>query len=338
MRKGRDFELLYEKLYKNLDSESYTITSPAFLKDQITNQQREIDVLIEYTDINQINRRISIECRDRNSIQDVLWIEQLITKKNDLKIDITIATTTSSFSIPAIKKANAYGIVLETAEMIDASYISDITKCKFATFAFIYAKVNYLSFISKNCNQFSKDQFKVHMSNDQLKSFEDFMSINVYNTLDIENMNKEVLKLYKCPFSEAEPFPIDTKLNIENNEEIKIICNNQQISDIYIRYIVQPINYSIPISSGLLTKKPNEFNITNQIAEFNSEEQSSKFSKLGDNFWHELILENKNPYLRFLEATNLAFVPFEINENSIFNLRLTKMQNIFGKLDFSGFW
>lgn len=150
MRKGRDFELLYHQLYSTLDRSLYTILSPAFIPDQITGQKREIDVLIEYYDPDHHVRRISIECRDRHSIQDVQWIEQLVTKKNDLNIDITIAATTTSFTEPAIKKAEKYGIVLEEAEKIDCLFIDKMTRNKFATLTFIYSKVIGLSFKGKN--------------------------------------------------------------------------------------------------------------------------------------------------------------------------------------------
>lgn len=78
-RKGREFELAYKWLY-GLDSSKYKVTSPAYVYDKTNGRKREIDVLIEYSDTNGDLRKISVECRDRKSKEDSMWIEQLKTK------------------------------------------------------------------------------------------------------------------------------------------------------------------------------------------------------------------------------------------------------------------
>ena len=108
-RKGRNFELDYEWLYK-LDPKKYKITSPAMLYDKTTASTREIDVLVEYLDDKGLNRKIGIECRDRKKVEDSMWIEQLTTKKEDLELDFIVATTTKDFTKNAIKKAAAHGV------------------------------------------------------------------------------------------------------------------------------------------------------------------------------------------------------------------------------------
>ena len=84
-RKGREFEKAYEWLY-SLD-ERFTVTSPAFLYDKAAEEKREVDVLVEYTDAKGLPRKICIECRDRGKPQDVMWIEQLQQKREDLGLD-----------------------------------------------------------------------------------------------------------------------------------------------------------------------------------------------------------------------------------------------------------
>jgi len=338
MRKGRDFELLYEQLYKSLDKEIYTISSPAYLLDQITNQKREIDVLIEYKDSNNKQRRISIECRDRNYVQDVLWIEQLITKKNDLNIDITIATTTSTFTEPAIKKANSYGIILETAQCINAEYISEMTKNKFVTFTFMYSKVTDICFLKKNQSVFTKNQIKENFSQEELKGFEDFLDINVYRPTNPDEIIKEAQRLYKCRFLDAKPFPVEVKANIEKEKSLEIYCNGQKITDIIIKYFVQPIQFTIPIIFGVITKTPNKDYIKNQIAEYKNEGHSTKFIKLENKFCLELLVENKNPYLRLVEVIDFAITPFEIIKDSTFNMNIKNTESLLGKLDFTYLW
>lgn len=336
MRKGRDFELLYNQLYDSLDKAIYTIKSPAYLTDQITLQPREVDVLIEYTDENKILRRISIECRDRESVQDVLWIEQLITKKNDLNIDITIATTTSKFTEPAIKKASAYGIILETAECINSDYICEMTKNKFATFTFMYATVYNIRFVTKNRTIISKEQIKAYFNQEFITELEEYLNHTMYNSIDIEPIIKEPETRYKCYFDESKPFPIQSKLNIEKNTNVSIKYYNQPIIDIIINYFVQPVNYTIPIVSGIITKTPNNDKIKNQIAEYNAEGHSSKFTKLNNDYLFELAIEHKNPYLRFVQVLDVAIMPFDIKQNSRFKFNIKG--KLLGKLDFSNLW
>ena len=135
-RKGRKFELAYKHLYDMLDKDIYKITSPAFPIDKTTGKSREVDVLIEYTDLEGNPRRISIECRDRSKVQDITWIEQLVQKKEDLDLDYTIATTTTSFSEGAISKANYHGILIEQAEMPCAETIIELQQSTFVDFFF----------------------------------------------------------------------------------------------------------------------------------------------------------------------------------------------------------
>ena len=86
--KGREFEKMYEWLYQL--SDKYKVTSPAMLIDKASGGEREVDVLLEFTDSQGLPRKISIECRDRSSVADVTWIEQVIQKKTDLNLDSTI--------------------------------------------------------------------------------------------------------------------------------------------------------------------------------------------------------------------------------------------------------
>ena len=86
MKKGRKFELLIQTLEKHALSKNGTIISPGHLNDKITNQLREVDILIE-SKIGNSNISIILECRDRKAIQDSTWIEQLYSKLKDLNAD-----------------------------------------------------------------------------------------------------------------------------------------------------------------------------------------------------------------------------------------------------------
>lgn len=125
MRKGRTFEKDNAWLYE-LDQDKYKVTTPAYLYDKTADEKREVDVLIEYIDKNQIQRKIGIECRDRKHKQDVMWIEQLQQKREDLELDYIIATVTSDFTEGAIKKARYHGIILEKAEVLCSELLDEI--------------------------------------------------------------------------------------------------------------------------------------------------------------------------------------------------------------------
>ena len=121
-RKGREFELLIEKLEKIVLPAGAKIFSPGYLKDRITGEQREVDILIEHK-VGTSNIKIAIECRDRISNQDTTWIEQIHTKLNDINIDKAIVVSSSQFTQPAIEKAKFYNIETRTYEEINAKLI-----------------------------------------------------------------------------------------------------------------------------------------------------------------------------------------------------------------------
>lgn len=135
-RKGRELELLIEKLESCTLPIGTTINSPGFINDKVTGQPREVDILVEYQ-LGTVPIKIIIECRDRKSIQDTQWIEQIATKANDLNVNKVIAVSSSKFSKPAIAKANHYGIEARLLEEVDTDTIAE------------WWKVNHLEFLQR---------------------------------------------------------------------------------------------------------------------------------------------------------------------------------------------
>lgn len=142
-RKGREFELAYKWLY-DLDKDKYKVISPAYLFDPFAKEKREIDVLVEFKDKNNINRKLAIECRNRRAVQDVLWIEQLQKKKEDLSLDYILATTTSDFTKGAINKARSHGVIIEKAETFNLESIKEVTSNEF------FSDIFFLKLLLKN--------------------------------------------------------------------------------------------------------------------------------------------------------------------------------------------
>jgi hypothetical protein len=132
-RKGRELEILIEKLEKCALPEGATIKSPFFINDKITNQPREVDIAIEYK-VGTTPILIIIECRDRGSIQDTTWIEQVYSKVNDLNANKVIVVSSSEFTKPAKVKAEFYGIETRTYNEIDKSLIDSWCKIEHMDF------------------------------------------------------------------------------------------------------------------------------------------------------------------------------------------------------------
>lgn len=111
----REFEKLVARIEGYLSPKEAKIISPDFILDKVTGEKREVDASIRYY-AGSTPILIILECRKRNSRQDVTWIEQLVTKKNDIGASITIAISSKGFSKAAIKKAAHYGIELRGLE------------------------------------------------------------------------------------------------------------------------------------------------------------------------------------------------------------------------------
>ncbi|MCM1988078.1 restriction endonuclease [Methanococcoides seepicolus] len=108
-RKGKELEETVSLLHKILSNDKYEIKSPDFIIDKITGQKREVDISIKLN-AGSIPLTIIIECRDRNSKQDSMWIEQLVTKCMNLNVQKVIAVSSNNFTEPAKTMAKHNGI------------------------------------------------------------------------------------------------------------------------------------------------------------------------------------------------------------------------------------
>lgn len=125
-RKGRELEILVQQIEKVLAPDA-KIESPSYLIDKDTGQKREVDICIRQN-IGSSEIVIIIECRDRTSVEDSTWIEQLISKKNSILVNKVIAVSSNSFSKPAILKAQKNGIDIRLLKSITDSEIEQWLK------------------------------------------------------------------------------------------------------------------------------------------------------------------------------------------------------------------
>ncbi|MCL4552917.1 MAG: restriction endonuclease [Candidatus Marsarchaeota archaeon] len=99
-----------------------TIESPAYVKDPRTGRQREVDVLIRLQE-GRREIRIAFECRRRKGVSDIMWIEQLVGKRENLGIDRVVAVSSKPFSKPAVLFAMERHIeLMQLSEFYDETW------------------------------------------------------------------------------------------------------------------------------------------------------------------------------------------------------------------------
>ena len=109
-KKWKEFEEIIARLEQALHPSGFIVQSPDKLLDKVTGELREVDVSIRNSREKSQPVVLIIECRDRVAVQDVLWIEQLVTKQKDIEIPKIIAVSSSGFSSSAMKKAEFHKI------------------------------------------------------------------------------------------------------------------------------------------------------------------------------------------------------------------------------------
>jgi hypothetical protein len=116
-KEWREFEKLVARIEKAIGPVGAVVTSPDHIRDSITGDLREVDASIRLQkDLPPIR---VLECRDRAKAEDVMWIEQLVTKSRDHGVPTT-AVSSAGFSKSAVAKANYCGI--------EARLISEVTQ------------------------------------------------------------------------------------------------------------------------------------------------------------------------------------------------------------------
>ena len=107
----REFERLVARIEADAGPRGIVVASPDRIRCKVTGRLREVDASIR-SRIGTAEMLITIECRRRVAMQDVTWIEQLITKKKAVGADRTIAVSAAGFTDDAKKVAVQNGISL----------------------------------------------------------------------------------------------------------------------------------------------------------------------------------------------------------------------------------
>lgn len=123
----RQFELLVARIEAALSPMGAKIVSPDKVPDRITGNMREVDATIRFA-VDGRETLVTVECRDRQSLQDVTWIEQLVTKRDSIGADATIAVSSRGFSEPALRKASHFGIRTRVTRELEPSEVLQVLK------------------------------------------------------------------------------------------------------------------------------------------------------------------------------------------------------------------
>ena len=91
-RAGRDLEQLVAHLETFLGPQGAEIQSPDYLPDRVTGERREVDISIRLH-VGSAPVLVIAECRDRSRVEDVTWIEQLASKRDDVGAAKAIAVS-----------------------------------------------------------------------------------------------------------------------------------------------------------------------------------------------------------------------------------------------------
>ena len=293
-RKGRDFELAYEWLY-DLDKK-YKVTCPAYVFDKAAKENREIDVLVEYLDSKGFNRKIAIECRDRSHTENVMWIEQLIQKREDLGLDLIIATTTKSFTSGAIQKAKYHGVIIEQAEMIDSRIISDNIKQFYLDVFFFKFDLLSFNFYSKDNGKLSFQKFFSELDFAKQNELMHFINTDFYFSFE----PKEILENNK--FSDKDFFSLkDNSMEIKSNSifgnsPLPACMPNVIFFDWDIK--ITPYKITLPLVDSIAVFDGEKHTNKNYRSLYGKEEEYFKIGYLDGKLFLDMKLK-KRKYLRF---------------------------------------
>ncbi|GAA3252995.1 hypothetical protein [Nonomuraea helvata] len=110
--RSNDFQAVVYFIKKNLAADA-TVTESAQLRDRVTGQLREVDVVVAGHMAGHPTV-IGIECRGRSRKDAVSWVEEMRAKHDDLPTDQLVLVSASGFSKAATLKARHYGIQIVT--------------------------------------------------------------------------------------------------------------------------------------------------------------------------------------------------------------------------------
>jgi hypothetical protein len=120
MTTPEEFEQLIWRIHELLEDAGAAVTWDEHLPDPDNpSRPRQVDVTVRRDGLLTL-----IECRLHQASQDVTWIEELIGRRASLRANLVIGVSASGFTQGALKKAEAFGIVLRHVEDLTATEVA----------------------------------------------------------------------------------------------------------------------------------------------------------------------------------------------------------------------
>lgn len=191
------FQQLIHYIHEKIEGVDVTVTESAMIDEQNVDEKiaREVDILIEKT-INGKNVRIAIECRDRESKDDIQWVDCLIGKYLNLAVQKVIAVSNSGYSKSAQLKAAANRIELKTLEeALTIDFNNEFIRIGMAAVSCNF-KLEQFTFESSPPFKYKPNpQWKVFKDNNQIFTLDELRSNCIKKF--VENFNQNFLKIFK---------------------------------------------------------------------------------------------------------------------------------------------
>ncbi len=99
-----------------------SVESPGYLEDRDSGSLREVDVVVRRR-VGSADVVVMFECRDRSSVEDVRWIEQVAQKRNSVGAAVAVAVSTSGFTSGALSKAAGLGVEIREVVEVDVGEV-----------------------------------------------------------------------------------------------------------------------------------------------------------------------------------------------------------------------
>lgn len=345
-KKGKILEKSYEWLWDFIEKKNSVVTSPKYYIDKVTGQQREIDVYIEkFNEDGEQIETIMVECRNRNRVEDVTWVEQVVTKKNDLEIDRAIMVTTSSFTEPAKRKANHYEIELERSSPLTSNFIEEKKKDLNGTIHFAFME----------CTSINVTTDKGKYNHDYLDKFTDVKNyvksfINDYSERTLVNHIWQAHNEYPDFFKDINnSLEIKQSLTPKKSSFIFINLTKDSIDKIgelkKITFIIKikPIIISFPITRFITIFDDEKIKIKSNKrhkSEYENEEFRLVFQFHKDELLFNITLKKSFKYCKFIEFNYTVYALLDnIDPNKTsFKLNNHHPEDFKGEIYFDTIW
>jgi hypothetical protein len=110
-RNWKEFERFTARIEAALAPQGAVLKCPDHIADIDTGKPRQIDATLRFPALAS-RALVCFECRDRDTKQDVRWIEELYGKQRSIGASLMVAVSAKPFYAPAVKKAETLGIEL----------------------------------------------------------------------------------------------------------------------------------------------------------------------------------------------------------------------------------